>query len=85
MITAYSSLGSFTFDPNTGKVLNSALDAEMATPIRVDIEEYKKYYGTEFNEGVDILDIGYWMEDGSYEPPENDWREEKKQLLLDSL
>jgi len=85
MITAYSSLGSFTFDPVSGEVFISELDAQMDTPIRVDIAEYKEYYGTEFNEGVDILDIGYWIDGGSYVPPENDWREEKKQLLLDTL
>jgi hypothetical protein len=85
MVKAYSSLGSFTFDPISGEVFISELASEMDTPIRVDIAEYKRYYGTEFNEGVDILDIGYWIENGSYVPAENDWREEKKQLLLDNL
>lgn len=39
----------------------------------VDWEEYVRVYGR--RESTDILLIGYWYEDGSYEPPEEQARQ----------
>lgn len=44
--------------------------------VRVDVAEWKHTYPNEEFNGCDILDIGYWMADGTYEPPVLDWRYE---------
>lgn len=41
-----------------------------------NMEEYKNtYQGEELPLSIDILDIGYSLRDGSYENPEESWRE----------
>jgi hypothetical protein len=86
MTTAYSSHGNFVFDNLTGKVLKNNLKSEFGQmPLTVDIDEYKSYYGYPMQNDVDVLDIGYWTLDGIYTPPIYEWREELKQLKLDTL
>ena len=44
---------------------------------RFDVSEWERFYPDQnFSEvgHIDILDIGYWLENGAYEPPEADWR-----------
>lgn len=82
--TAHSSHGEITFDPRTGRVLADELEYgdgdddfnELNKPVRFDVEEWKKRYPGKSLVGIymDILDIGYWMPDGRYEPPADDWR-----------
>lgn len=63
-------------------------DKEFKSIQKMDIEEYKKYYGKPIKKGdsVDILDIGYWHkrkfngEQNEYEPACKDWRDEVKLL-----
>jgi hypothetical protein len=43
---------------------------------RFDIAEWLKFYPNEEFNGCDILDIGYWLKDGTYEPPCGGFREE---------
>lgn len=81
-ITAYSSHGTFDFDPATGAVVKLELDESFGVkPFRVDVQEWKACYDTtEFPEhGVDILDLGYWTTKG-YEEPAHDWRAERLEL-----
>lgn len=59
----------------TAKHLSSAWEG--AYPAKIDVEEWHKRYPNEdicqFGEH-DILDFGYWMSDGAYEPPCENWR-----------
>lgn len=47
---------------------------------KFDVGEWRKFYDyleqIEPNTSIDILDLGYWLKDGSYEPPLDDWRTE---------
>lgn len=79
--TAYSSHGEFTYDPETGHVLDtSKLDPEFGTmPTRVDVIEYIRYYGEKIKDGHqgDVLDICFWAEDGYVDSLDNDWRKDR--------
>lgn len=86
MATAYSSQGSFTFDQVTGKVLSHSLKNDFGqVPLTVDVIEYQQFYGHQVNDGVDVLDIGFWSVDGIYTPPTYDWREDLRLLKADEL
>ena len=77
IITARSSHGTIEFDSQTGFVTSVFLDNCPDCPNvgTFDIEEYKKYYNVkELPAFIDILDLGYWSEGESYEPPAEDWR-----------
>lgn len=82
-IDVRSSNGTISADPVTGKVLSvsSAFPDNYITQIeRFDLDEYKKYHNTDvLPQSIDILDLGTFMKDGSYEGPEAEWREEMKQ------
>jgi hypothetical protein len=46
---------------------------------KFDLGEWRRYYGMEQlepNSSIDILDLGYWLKDGAYEPPAEDWRQQ---------
>lgn len=44
-------------------------------PVRLDIEEFRRTYPTFPLDGHhDILDWGFWMANGEYGEPEEDWR-----------
>lgn len=51
-------------------------------PARVDLAELKATYGA-LSDMYDILDVGYWLADGTYEPPCLHWREERDQMLAE--
>jgi len=76
--TVYSSHGTIIINPETGTVI--ATDIDMCDDCidnikRFDIEEYKTFYKVDKVPGAfDILDLGYWLNDGTYEEPEHDWR-----------
>lgn len=43
----------------------------------IDIKEWKEYYKLDIpTEGLDILDVGFWLIDGQYVPPDQIWRDE---------
>lgn len=79
----YSSHGELSADVDTGDVVSSMLyvpvDPE-AKPLlqiaRFDVDEWERHYGRPPALRIDILDLGYWLHDGTYEPPVHDWRAE---------
>lgn len=78
---ARSSGGSFTFDTETGQVIDVNLNWEVADmPAKVDVEEYLDYYGQPLGTDVDVLDVGYWTVCNYYEEPAYDWRIEVQEL-----
>lgn len=63
----------FTID-NDGNILSVSVTEEFGPiPVRFNTKEFIEYYGS-LDDCIDILDIGYTFEDGTYEPPENDFR-----------
>jgi hypothetical protein len=74
-INVYTSHGShkngigFVLD-EFGNVLETHLNSSWTKgrPIRFDLKTYSESFGTGI-EDVDILDIGYWLSDGAFEPP----------------
>jgi hypothetical protein len=75
-IEIVSSHGTLTVDPADGRVLSRDLDDDLLERvIRFDLEEWKHYWGDPVPDNLDILDIGYWLDDGTYEPPEMEWRD----------
>ena len=82
-ITAFSSHGSIEFDSESGLVISQDLDNCEDCPNvgTFDVEEYKQNYQVDhLPSNLDILDLGYWMEDESYEPAAQDWREDVNKL-----
>ena len=77
MAIVHSSHGDFVIDEN-GIVIKFKAEAEAEADyhnyVRFDLPEYKKHYG-ELDTEYDILDLGFWKKDGSYEPPEKDFRD----------
>lgn len=50
---------------------------------QLDVEEWSFTYPDKDLEGEhDILDFGYWLTDGTYERPCYDWREMRKEMLI---
>ncbi len=75
--------GVFTVDKQTGKIISHDQvgeedgDGDNYSDIAlVDVREYAKTYGN-IPDAVDILDIGYWLHNGTYESPEMEWRRER--------
>ena len=55
----------------------------IANIMKFDLAEYRKAYPDAPEPGsYDILDLGYWMRDGKYEPPDYDWRSTIAQDLM---
>ncbi len=80
-----SSGGSLRVNVQDGLVIQCTTiqdeDNELKQIVRFDIEEYKTYYKVDDIPGhLDILDLGYWNKDGSYEPPVEDWRNEMRRV-----
>jgi hypothetical protein len=78
-IAITGSWGTLHVCPTTGKVV-SRHDLYPNDPqgyrtiIKFDVAEWRRTYpGTQL-QGGDILDFGYWTEDGHYEEPAYDWR-----------
>jgi hypothetical protein len=68
------SWGRLHVDTETGDVLRltgAPKDAESECYhdiARFDLEEWKRFYNQDTCRGADILDVGYWTKDGTYEP-----------------
>jgi hypothetical protein len=87
MITIESSWGEVTTD-DEGNVLELDVleideDGERCYLLDIakfDIAEWDKWYEDKFKEDspkpsdFDVLDLGYWRKDGSYEPADENWR-----------
>lgn len=77
-----SSHGQITINYNTGYVISCVGDkkGELKKIVKFDIEEYRKYYG-KVHDSYDILNLGYWNNEGVYEDPCQDWRENREERL----
>jgi hypothetical protein len=98
-VTAVSTHGTITFDSETGRVLDNELDPDFgAFPTWFDVFEWKRRYPGENIEGShDILDFGYLFKKPAeeipghpsrayhYEPPCEEWREDREKLRKDEL
>lgn len=82
--TVYGNGGEFRVDSLTGRVLNLTPSEEPQAGyfsiVAFDVAEWKKCYPSEVLEGrsIDILDLGYWLEGGTYEEPAQDWRDDRR-------
>ena len=84
----FSSCGSVLFDVATGEVVSCALETfgdyaykTEHLPVRIDTDEWlRRYPGEDIAAGHDILDFGYWMKSGKYEPPCEDWRKDREAM-----
>lgn len=82
MITVFSSNGVSTVNASTGKTMGWVFFhiSTSAKIERFDLDEFRRTYkiavGEPLPSNIDILDLGYWMDDGTYEPPVEDWRAE---------
>lgn len=85
--TIWAGQNTLDFHEETGEVwYRSVIDRGhvMKKVDRIDVEEFNEHYKDVYNgrtpsvvaNGIDILDVGYWLKDGTYEPPEADWRKE---------
>lgn len=61
----------------SGRVISSHVDDSFGYhPLRFDVNEFLQHYHyIKLPSSIDILDIGYWYGDGSYEPPDDDFRQ----------
>lgn len=74
--------GTLVVDEQTGDVQHyyrendreTREDGDYDDIARIDVEEWKRTYPQDTLDGGDILDFGYWMTDGTYVPPCEDWR-----------
>lgn len=84
--TIFSSHGTLTIDSQSGDVIrcesDKCNDNCIDKILRFDLTEYRSHYKVSDlpPDGIDILDIGYWNTDGTYEEPAHDWREETNQM-----
>jgi hypothetical protein len=71
--------GKLFVDSATGNVVEwrhePGCGDEYSSIVRFDVDEYVAYYGA--MDDTDILLIGFWNEDGSYEPPVIEERERR--------
>ena len=87
--TVVCSAGSLHVDITTGRIngiSNPEHDPNSSNIDRFDVNEYNNWLRTTFNEfledddTVDMLFIGYWLKDGSYQEPEHEARSECVEL-----
>lgn len=76
----FSSGGEILCDLN-GKVLEVILSSDYEKEYdllreieRFNMSEWDNYWKQERQKTYDILDLGYWLKDGKYEPPSLEWR-----------
>lgn len=90
--TVHSSGGTLRIRLDTGElvgmtdVVDKGYSRTFLNITRFDLDEYREYYtdvgDSHADDSFDILDLGYWLEDGTYEPPAQDWRNEVKARLI---
>lgn len=75
----YGSHGDLTVASASGRVVayESIGDGEYRNIAFFNIAEWRQVYPGEVPHQIDILDIGYWTEEGEYAPPVADWRADK--------
>lgn len=87
-IEVYGSWGPFQVNARTGVVVTPVHERlcideteggtydGYARIARVNLAEFEAYWGEDpaSHSSIDILDLGYWTLDGTYEPPDLRWR-----------
>lgn len=84
------SWGNITVNADTGKVVTYTPDPpengeyDYNNISKFDIDEWRNENPDETLEGndLDILDLGYWTNEGVYESPDYTWRKEIKEKIL---
>jgi hypothetical protein len=89
----HSSHGTLEID-DTGKVTGIIADGKTGAIIlpneglsflftieRFNLKEYGEHYSESGHTEFDILDLGYWTTDGTYEPPVEQWRKQIEEEL----
>lgn len=92
-----SSHGTFYADLVTGEVIKRDICCDKQPPSascnptscnteytqiqNFDLEEWESFYKAELPPHLDILDVGYWLEDGRYIPAEDDYRKEASEHI----
>ena len=83
-----SSCGGVDFDIDSGVVTDCRLTLDGypvgTRPAVVDVDEWRRRYPGEWgmlDRQHDILDFGYWTDAGLYEPPCEDWRRDRENML----
>ena len=76
----YGSHGDLTVASTSGRVLAYAPVGvgEYRYSNLFNVAEWRQTYPGEVPDHIDILDIGYWTEEGGYASPVADWRMEKR-------
>lgn len=78
--TVHSSSGDISIN-KAGFVIENELDGEYSEINRFNLIEQANWWANktgsmaEFDTSYDILDLGYWLKDGSYSQPEYSFRE----------
>lgn len=78
-----SSHGEITINNATGNVIdfsNEEIHKEYGSLVRFDIPEYCTYWNESPADSYDILDLGSWNQNGSYEPADEDFRSDYKNM-----
>lgn len=85
VITFFGNYGEIDVDAATGEVVvyrpEEGGEPDYADIVRVDLDERRRWYAakglplSDPQPGGDILDVGFWTSDGTYEEPADDWRE----------
>ena len=75
----YGSHGDLTVASASGRVLayEPIGDGDYRSITFFNIAEWRQAYIGEVLHQIDILDIGYWTQEGEYAPPVVGWRAEK--------
>lgn len=89
MITIESSWGMVTTDDVGNVVELDVLEIDdkgercyLLDIAKFDVAEWDKFYENKFNEPspkpseFDVLDLGYWLKNGTYVEPDQKWRDE---------
>jgi hypothetical protein len=90
MITVESSWGMITLNDKGEvvdnedllKVDNEGTVCYLLEAVKFDLEEYDKFYEDRFKtpsdkpDHFDVLALGFWKKDGSYEEADHEWRDD---------
>lgn len=74
--TVYGSSGELAVSSASGRAVEYVDygGGEYADITFFNVEEWRRAFPGQMPDHVDILDLGYWIGAGAYEPPEVDWR-----------
>ncbi len=75
----YGSHGDLVVASMSGRVLeyHPIGEGEYAAIAFLNVAEWRQACPGNVPDHIDILDIGYWTQEGEYAPPVEDWRKDK--------